>query len=163
MADFTQVHSKIANALQFLGPLVELEAALREAGGVQKFLLDAQPTLQSLKQEIGAHREEILRLRGLEALERENLANLQRAGEQDVKARVTSAEAQLSQDLKRLQGQVRTAEVQVDQTRRHLLQEMAQLAEQRDRLLVEVSNLDAKRESLRADLNKAIAKVSGDA
>ena len=163
MADFTQVHSKISNALQFLGPLVELEAALREAGGVQKFLLDAQPTLQSLKQEITQEKDRLASLRKQVVSELGLLEHMEKEGAKDARARVASMEAQLGQDLQRLRGEVRVAEVQVDQTRKRLLREMSALAEDRDRLLAEVSNLDAKRESLRADLAKAVAKVSGDA
>ena len=162
MADFAQIHSKIANALQFLGPLVELEAALREVGGAQKFLLDAQPTIASLKQEITQERDRLASLRKEVVSELSLLEHMEKEGTKDVRARVASVEAQLSQDLKRLQGEVRAAEVLGEQTRRRLLQEMSQLAEQRDRLLADVGSLDTKRERLLNDLAK-IARDAGGA
>mgnify|MGYP001563417444 CR=1 FL=1 len=150
----------IKNAVQFLGPLLDLAKAAEKAAEAEQFLADVGPRVGALKAE---HSEAIRASESIKSAigaERARLESLFRDGAEDVRRRVADVERSFRDQLDGARAAHDTALVKLAFERRQVESVVADLTEKRNELASEVSQLEGELHDLKVELRK-IAKVAG--
>ena len=158
--NYAESHAAIRNALQFLGPLRELEQVYGRAAEAEKFLKDAGPRLLMLRKERQELEDGLAVLKADTAQTRANLEALVQDGLADVGARVAAVELQMGLDLARVHERERQDVESLKVQRGNLTDEIAGLQADYARILAEVGALKQERFEVRHDLTK-IAERAG--
>ena len=150
----------IKNALQFLGPLQELEKVTEQAGEAEKYLRLVRPDLDRLKGELERANQLVAEARKAREDEERALVRLQREGVQLVEKEIQAATRDLRLTFTHIQ-EVHDGKVKAFQEQKaHLNTEIDRLMAERDRVGAQVQQLNAALLLLRADMAK-IAKQAG--
>ena len=157
--NYAEGYAAIRNALQFLGPLRELEQVYGRAAEAEKFLKDAGPRLQTLHKECKEREEALAALKADLAQARAVLEALAQDGLRDVGARVAAVEAQMGLDLARVHERERQDVESLKVQRINLADEIAGLQETYATVLAEVGALKQERFEVRRDLAKVAERA----